>query len=53
MGMAISSHSITRAVPRKFIVALQLDGDLSARCKQGFLVKFTNKVVILTNKKGS
>ncbi|MHC9245461.1 MULTISPECIES: hypothetical protein [Aeromonas] len=51
--MAISSHCITRAVPRKIIVVLQIDGDLTREFNNGLLVKKTNSVVIFTNKKGS
>ncbi|MGL6553796.1 hypothetical protein ACSZNL_10645 [Aeromonas jandaei] len=51
--MAISSHCITRAVPRKIIVVLQIDGDLTREFNNGLLVKKTNGVVIFTNKKGS
>ncbi|MFM5521873.1 hypothetical protein [Aeromonas jandaei] len=51
--MAISSHCITRAVPRKIIVALQIDGNLTRESNNGLLVKKTNGVVIFTNKKGS
>ncbi|MEH8171095.1 hypothetical protein [Aeromonas veronii] len=51
--MAISSHCITRAVPRKIIVVLQIDGDLTRESNNGLLVKKTNGVVIFTNKKGN
>ncbi|MFB2832468.1 hypothetical protein ACE1BS_23290 [Aeromonas jandaei] len=52
-GIAISSHSITRAVPRKIIVFLQLDGNFTRESNNGLLVKKANSVVIFTNKKGS
>ncbi|MFB2871336.1 hypothetical protein [Aeromonas jandaei] len=51
--MAISSHCITRAVPRKIIVVLHIDGNLTRESNNGLLVKKTNGVVIFTNKKGS
>ncbi|MFM5592551.1 hypothetical protein ACET60_15455 [Aeromonas veronii] len=51
--MAISSHCITRAVPIKIIVVLQIDGNLTRESNNGLLVKKTNGVVIFTNKKGS
>ncbi|WP_378006729.1 hypothetical protein [Aeromonas jandaei] len=51
--MAISSHCITRAVPIKIIVVLQIDGNLTRESNSGLLVKKTNGVVIFTNKKGS
>ncbi|MGL6625759.1 hypothetical protein [Aeromonas jandaei] len=51
--MTISFHCITRAVPRKIIVVLQIDGDLTRESNNGLLVKKTNGVVIFTNKKGS
>ncbi|MVG15550.1 hypothetical protein EF849_13835 [Aeromonas jandaei] len=52
-GMTISSHCITRAVPRKIIVVLQIDGNLTREFNNGLLVKKTNSVVIFTNKKES
>ncbi|WAG06524.1 hypothetical protein NRZ30_15795 [Aeromonas jandaei] len=51
--MAISSNCITRAVPRKIIVVLQIDGNLTRESNNDLLVKKTNGVVIFTNKKGS
>ncbi|QNF17198.1 hypothetical protein FT669_09120 [Aeromonas jandaei] len=52
-GMAISFHCITRAVPRKIIVVLQIDEVFTRKIKKGLLVKTANNVVIFTNKKGS
>ncbi|MBL0611904.1 hypothetical protein JD508_16850 [Aeromonas jandaei] len=51
--MAISSDCITRAVPRKIIVVLQADGNLTRGFNNDILVKIANNVVIFTNKKGS
>ncbi|MEM0556119.1 MULTISPECIES: hypothetical protein [Aeromonas] len=51
--MAISSHCITRAVPRKIIVVLHIDEVFTRKTKNGLLVKIANNVVIFTNKTGS